>query len=194
MRMENATQDIKSIQDLLTQNFTFYSLDFLTEYLRSSRQIYNQTISLNLQEFENFRFQLLDPKNNFALLASEDHVAYWNKIGFPDIFFNTCPEKVTAVNLCIYFPKKSCLIKEINKKIFEMTDNGFLNIFTMQTIDKTYLKRKKFSQEPKKLNFQQLSGGYQLFMFGMSLSVIVFVIEVVCGFVKLKKVKNLKKI
>lgn len=192
--MENSTQDIKTINDLLTQNFSFYSLNILTGYLRSFPQIYNQTISLNLQEFEDFRFQLLNPKNNFALLASEDHVAYWNKIGFPEIFFNICPEKVTAVNLCIYFPKNSCLIKQINKKIFQMSDYGFLSIFMVQTIDKTYLKRKKFAQEPKKLNFKQLSGGYQLYVVGIGISLIVFMVEVVLGAERWKRgMKKLRK-
>lgn len=194
--MENGTQDIKRIDDLLTRNFSFYSLDILTEFLQSFPRIYNKTISLNLQEFENFRFQLLDPQKNFALLASEDHVSSWNKLGYPDIFFNTCPEKVTAVNLCIYFPKNSCLIKEINKKIFEMTDNGFLQIFMIQTIDKTYLKKREVLQEPKKLNFQQLSGGCHLYVIGIILSFLVFIIEAIFGVEKSKrsqKVRNTKK-
>lgn len=179
--MENATHDVYKLKDLMVRNYSFYALDSLMRFLKHFPAIHNRTTPLNLRDFEDFRFKLLDTRQNLALLASEDHVAYWNKLGFPDTFFNFCPEKVTAVNLCIYLPKYSCLTKEINKQIFDMADNGFMHIFMIQTIDKAYLKRKTFAQEPKKLNINQLSGGIQLYILGIMMSLVVFWCELIFG-------------
>lgn len=177
MQMENTTQDIKKVQDLINQNYSFFALDSLM-YLLKNTLTYNLTTPLNLKDFEDFRFKLLDTSQNFALLASEDHVAYWNKIGFPGIFFKFCPERVTSVNLCIYLPKNSCLTEEVNEHIFRMKDNGFMHVFTVQTVQKEYLRRKNLSQEPKKLNLTQLRGANGIYFVGIFWSFIAFLWEV----------------
>ena len=104
MRMEEQPQDIKGMKDMLHKNFSLYTLDAIRVYLQPFEFLYNRTIPLTFHQFEDF-WQNLSTGNNIAVLTSEDHVAYWNKIGYPNSYITFLPEKQTTVNLVIYFQK-----------------------------------------------------------------------------------------
>ncbi|XP_070507820.1 uncharacterized protein [Chironomus tepperi] len=89
MRMEDQPREIKNIKDMMDRNFTLYTLDAIRVYLQPFEYIYNNTIPLAVHQFADF-WQNLSVGNNIAILTSEDHVAYWNKIGFPNSYY---PEK-----------------------------------------------------------------------------------------------------
>lgn len=180
MRMEEQPQEVKKIFELARNKFDFYALDSLKEYLDQVQNSSKWVTPLSVTDFEKFRFRL-NRERNLALMTSEDHIAYWNKIGFPRDFFYFLPEKVSTVNLGIYFPKSSCLINVINKKIFELTDNGLMDIFRYQTIEKSYLKKRNYQREPKQLGIRHIRGGLYLLEIGMLVSLVVFVVEVIWG-------------
>ncbi|CAG9810841.1 unnamed protein product [Chironomus riparius] len=180
IRMEEQPQDVKDMKDMMNRNFKLYTLDAIKIYLQPFEFIYNHTIPLTVHEFEDF-WKNLSTGNNIAVLTSEDHVAYWNKIGYPNSFVSFLPEKQTAVNLVMYFQKTSCLTDAINKKIFEMNDNGLMDVFRIQTIDKSYLKRKTVIREPQQLRLRQIEGGNMLLQLGLIISGFVFVGEVIWG-------------
>lgn len=180
MRMEDQPQEVKDMKDMMDKKFSLYTLDAISVYLRPFEFIYNQTIPLAVHQFEDF-WQNLSSGHNIAILTSEDHVAYWNKLGYPNSYVSFLPEKQTTVNLVMYFQKTSCLIDAINKKIFEMNDNGLMEIFRIQTIDKSYLKRKIVIREPQRLRLRQIEGGNLMLQLGLFLGGIVFVGEVIWG-------------
>jgi hypothetical protein len=181
MKMENQTNDLKSFRELMAKNFTLYSLDAMTDFIKKWPRIAQKTISIGVNDFEKIKTRILSTEENIALLATEDQVAYWNKMEFPHNFYHTLPQKLTTVNLCLYLPKTSPLIEEINKNIFNMYDNGFLDVFKRQAIDMSFLRAKKLRKEPKNLNFNQLKGAWYIFVISLGFSVIVFIFELIIG-------------
>lgn len=177
MRMDEHPQEVESLNDMLINNFEFYGFDTLNAFMNQVDFNVNRINSLNIQEFQKFRHKFKE-NTKLALLTSEDHVAYWNKIGFPNDFFTVCQEKITAINLGIYFRKDSCLISAFSNTIFEMTDTGLMDVYRVQTIDKIYLKRKYVKREPDQLRMRHIRGGNFLIQIGLVFSVAVFLGEV----------------
>lgn len=171
---------------MMEKNFSLYALDNLKIFIGNHTAVTRQTKFLNVDEFQRFPFEVLTKERNVALLATEDHVAYWNKLAHPSHFFNILPERLTTINLCIYTPRISCLTPAISNMIFSMSDGGLLDIFKIQTIDMSYLKAKKMKREPKQLTLKQLEGGRYLFWFGIFSSFGCFLIELVVGWIKKK--------
>jgi hypothetical protein len=143
-------------------------------------------VPLNLQQFEEFHVKMDQGGRKVALLASEDHVAYWNKLGRPFTFYRTCPEKMTTVNVCIYLPKSSCFTAEINRRIFQYSASGLMDVFSYQTIDLSYLKQKNFKEDPRQLNVNQLAGAFYFLFNGNFLSIFVFFCEIFIHFLWVK--------
>lgn len=117
-----------------------------------------------------------------AFVSSEDHVAYWNKLGFPNEFYTICNTKIKVINLCIYMRKNSCLTAEINRQILGFNANGLMRIWALQYIDRAYLKERVKDPEPQQLQINQLLGGFQLYAGGIAIGFVVFILEIIIKF------------
>ncbi|KAG5666628.1 hypothetical protein PVAND_014644 [Polypedilum vanderplanki] len=162
---------------MLDKNFTFYALDTFTGVISSPR-VKERTTFLNIQNFHKFPFENLTSMDKVALLATEDHVAYWNKIGQSEHFFSVCPEVYKTVNLAIYFNKNSSMKFTSDDLVMQLIDFGFIEIFRKTTIDYSYLRQKNKENQPKKLKVEQFVGCFYLSAFGLFYSCTVFVYEI----------------
>lgn len=141
-------------------------------------------------EISPLREKTLDADFKGALLSSEEHVAFSNKAGFPDRFFHHTDEVFFVFNLVVFMHRQSCLTEEINRYILSFGSNGLLDKWMREFVDESYLKERNLDT-PKKLEFSQLLGCFELLFIGLMLSAISFVLEVFskCSF-KLRKLIN----
>lgn len=123
------------------------------------------------------REKLVDADFKGGLLSSEEHVAFSNKAGAPNKFFHHTDEVFFVFNLVIFLHRQSCLTEEINRYILIFGSNGLLEKWMSEFVDMSYL-RKRVVDTPKKLEFDQLLGSFELLGIGLSLSAIAFVLEV----------------
>lgn len=123
------------------------------------------------------REKLVDADFKGGLLSSEEHVAFSNKAGAPNKFFHHTDEVFFVFNLVVFLHRQSCLTEEINRYILIFGSNGLLEKWMSEFVDMSYLK-KRVVDTPKKLEFDQLLGSFELLGIGLSLSVIAFVLEV----------------
>lgn len=136
------------------------------------------------------RENILNADFKGALLSSEEHVAFSNKAGFPDKFFHHTEEVFFVFNLVIFMHRLSCLTEEINRYILNFGSNGLLNKWMEEFVDNSYLKE-KIVILPKRLEFNQLLGSFEVLGIGLTLSAITFVLEVFSNcFLRLKKAIN----
>ena len=75
--------------------------------------------------------------------------------------------------------KNSCLTAEINRQILGFNSNGLMRIWALQYIDRTYLKERVIDPEPQKLQINQLLGGFQLYAGGITIGLVVFILEII---------------
>lgn len=121
--------------------------------------------------------KLLNPEFKGAFISSEDHVAYWNKIAFPNSFYTICDAKLKTINLCLYMKKNSCIKAELDRQILGFNANGLMKIWSNQYIDRAYLKERLIDPEPKQLQINQLLGGFQLYAGGNVIAFGVLILE-----------------
>lgn len=186
LQMGNTHQDIHNLSALIKNNYKLFVVDVLVEHILPFEKVLKNSVFLDNKQFDDTKLSLLDVNNRSALLASEDHVAYWNKIGFPDTFYEVCPQRVTTISLCLYFHKTSCLTKEIDKNIFAYNSNGLMQFWKQFYSDRTYLAKKNLAKAPKQLKLDELLGGCYFYLFGLTLAIVCFMVELVSkGFKRL---------
>lgn len=120
---------------------------------------------------------LLNPEFKGAFISSEDHVAYWNKLGFPHRYYTICETKLKTINLCLYMKKNSCIKAELDRQILGFNANGLMKIWSYQYIDRAYLKERIIDPEPRQLQINQLFGGFQLYAGGIVIAFGVLILE-----------------
>ncbi|CAO1409276.1 unnamed protein product [Diamesa serratosioi] len=162
MKLDPREQIAGSVQEMMERNYLFYMRVTSIEHVNQFPDILKRTVFLTIEDATNYRFKLLDPNFKGTLLTSEDHTAYWNKLNMAKDFFHILKSRLTTFNLCIIFPKGSCLVPGVNEKILEFYANGFIKVMASQTIDKKYLIEPVVAPKTKRLEMKQLLGGFQL--------------------------------
>lgn len=178
-----SNRDIISINQLIKGNYSFMVLEALKEFTDNFPKISKNSVILKKGRFIEIRHLLLDSEVKRALLASEDHVAYWNKRHFPEEIFDVVDEKASSINLVMYLHKTSCLTSEFSRQILNFNSVGLVKIFKQVYIDKKYSKP-QVDREPKKLTNTHLEGAFELLAIGIASSFCCFLIEVLLKIIK----------
>lgn len=139
--------------------------------------IISRSVFLNIQDANNYRFKLLDPNFKGTLLTSEDHTAYWNQLNHSKNFFHILDSRLTTFNLCILFPKRTCLTPEVNDKILAFYANGLLHEIASNFIDKKHLTEPVAIVKTNQLDMDELAGGFQLLACGICICIGIFLLE-----------------
>lgn len=169
---------IQSMNEMVEENFTFFVLDAMRDNVELSKDLSGKFLVLDNRQFEAYRDFLQQHDAKLTILASEDHVAYWNKDDYPNVFFNMCKEKLTAINLCLFLHKTSCLTAEMSKYILDFSANGFIKLFQNLYIDKSYLNEKFLDSGPKALTMEHLRGALYFLFGGLVISLSCFIAEI----------------
>lgn len=179
LQLDVRNEKVKNMHEMLNQNYRFLVLDAVKEYVEYLPRVSKRSITMWYSQFERNRTLLLTSDNKVTMLASEDHVSYWNKKISSGKFFNTIKEKLSAINLVLYLHRTSCLTPELSRNILNFNANGLLQIFKQHFIDKAYLKPKLIDNEPKKLTLSNLSGVFYVILIGHILATICFLLELI---------------
>ncbi|CAO1409694.1 unnamed protein product [Diamesa serratosioi] len=178
MQMDSRTPVVASIDEMVRSGYKFYFFKNNYEHVSRLKKVMKRLIFVERETLPLIWADLLIPEFKGALLSSQDHVAYWNKNGFPVKFYTTCKAPLKTINLCIYMKKHSCLTAEINRHILRYNANGLIKIWASQYIDHAYLKERVDDREPQKLQFHQLLGGFQMYAVGIIIGFGVLILEI----------------
>ncbi|CAO1394437.1 unnamed protein product [Diamesa hyperborea] len=182
MQMDSRTPVKENIHEMIEAGYHFYMYKNAFEHVNNFPWISSRSVFINRTDKTNILVKLLGSDFKGAFVSSEDHVAYWNKLGFPNQFYTICNTKIKVINLCIYMRKNSCLTAEINRQILGFNANGLMRIWALQYIDRAYLKERVKDPEPQQLQINQLLGGFQLYTGGITIGFVVFILEIIIKF------------
>lgn len=168
-------------EEMNANNYTFHVLDVMKEFMDNFPILAKRSQVLTYEMLNANRSLIVESGKKLAVLASEDHVAFWNKVLYPHYFFNTAEEKAATLNLVAYLHKTSCLTREFTRVMLELTAVGLIDAIEKQYIDKSYLKKKKIKREPEVITIKQLAGTFLFWTIGAIASVTVFISELIFG-------------
>lgn len=123
-----------------------------------------------------------------------DEVLSSNKQHFREYSFRVLSESLFTSQACWAFPKSSFLINTFDRRLERFAENGMIDFLTMKYMDPRYLKPIEAKQGPKKINLDQLLGSFEILIFGNSIAVVLFALEIVAKKFEvtiLKKMLNL---
>jgi hypothetical protein len=170
--------EYETTKELLNNNFTFYVLGSSKDFLVGMRRVYSQVIVVtNASQFGALTDKTMDTSSKIALFTSEDHLAWRNIIASPHKFYHHARETIFRSNIVIYMHKQSCLVEEINKIILNLLSGGLIRQFASNFINPSFLRR-EYDSTTKSLNLEQLNGAFDILAVGLSVSCVVFTIEV----------------
>lgn len=176
MRDTIREREVRTADEMIEQNFKFYMMGSSKALLINLPLVLDRAVYKSRTDFSLMFNEVVKPEFKGALLSSVDHIAYRNIQASPHKFFRYAPEIIMTYNIVIYMHKQTCLATQFNSMIMNLMNGGLVHNWATKFIDLKYLKRNPTSKA-KSLNFQQLSGAFQLFAAGLLLSLFVFLYE-----------------
>lgn len=148
----------------------------------------------------------LDVNFKGSLMISLSEVLYRNQVHFKEFFYKVCrvgnlsltelpcltnvfQEFYSMTPVSMYFPKHSFLIENFNEKLMLFNSAGLIQYWASAHMDMKYLNFNTAVLGPKKINFQNLSAIFQIFLGGLMLSFAVFLGEILW-----KKIRRCRQI
>lgn len=119
----------------------------------------------------------LDSSFQGGICSSLDEVLYLNKLNFKNFTYRVLPEYLFNFNNVIYLQKNSPYLQAFNDKLSWLKSGGIIDYLISEYLNMLYLNEKRVSSGPRKLNINNLSGGFQAWLIGCGISFFVFIIE-----------------
>lgn len=186
--------ELETIDEMLKEKFTFYVRDTL-EYSIKHMSFYNRYELFILQIFY-FNFKnifstkvvksdeystlipnTLNPSYKSGVIVPVMEVIYSNLINQKNFTLKILKEHLMDVPIVYYFPKHFHLLDEIDEKMGIYKAAGLVSLWMDKYLDKKYLHIEEPTTGPRVMNLKDLRGGVEMFIFGIILSAIIFVIE-----------------
>lgn len=184
MQMKIREPEIKSTDEIIAKNFTFYMLKSSKAVLMELPKILELAAFTSVADYANKLDQAQDPEFKGAILSSKDHLAYRNIKAFPNKFYRHAPETIFNNNIVVYMRKHSCLTFQINQVMIYLVNGGLIEKWASLYIDKNFLKHRS-TPKAISLTMQQLYGAFQLLLLGLCISFAFFLIENLLPYYKL---------
>lgn len=135
----------------------------------------------------------LNPSFKGGVIQPLLEVIYANQLNYKNHTFNVLQEYLLDVQIVFYFPKSFYLTKPIDLKIGVLKAAGLVNLWMERYIDRSYIKIKQLKTKAKIMNIQQLSGGFQILVLGLTIATVAFISELISQFVKFTYIRALLK-
>lgn len=119
-----------------------------------------------------------DPYFDAAIVKSLTSIKYHNQNVTADERFKFCKETLITIPIVIYTRKSFFLIDALNEHFENFKAAGLLSKWYKEDINQDLLDE-KIADVPKVFAIQDLLGCFQVWCFGLFISIVVFVIEFV---------------
>lgn len=124
-----------------------------------------------------YYWNLNDPFFNGALATSLDKTNELNHQNYGNYTSEICLNCLFPYQYGIYFRLNSYLVLPFNYLINQLQASGLVNYWESQSMNKKYFNPMPTPKEPKKLNLQQLAGGFIILMAGLFAALFIFILE-----------------
>ncbi|KAG5675518.1 hypothetical protein PVAND_005414 [Polypedilum vanderplanki] len=178
MRGDFRESHVKTIEAMAKRDFKFHVVKSSLDSVHELPEVMNRISIIERGDFPKIKDKLMDSNYKAGVLGSEEHVAWLNQKETPEKFYHYTEEVVSVFNLCIYMHRQTCLAHNVNENIIKLTNSGLMESWKKKFVDRSYLKL-RINEEPKQLDNEKLAGAYKLLIYGLIISFIVFIVELI---------------
>lgn len=125
-----------------------------------------------------------DPSFKGSIAIAKEIIIYRNQK--EKINLRILKERIASLNIVMYTPKNSYLVDALNSKIETFNSAGLIAYWQSKVVDLNLHNQHECEIGQQKLTFQQLSGSFQLLVFGILLALAVFFCELTSHYCRWK--------
>jgi Ligand-gated ion channel len=165
--------EVKSIDQMIQNNFKFYIVPTSYDLIKSSPEIANRA---EFFQKDNFYLNLtLDGSEKIAAIETNSRIM--TKIQKMNTTFILCKERLMSLQMVWYLRKNSMYTEVLNEKINWLMSSGIFRYWVKQEFGNGLLK-KSDGVKLNKINLDHLSGIFYILFFGYFLATLAFIVEI----------------
>lgn len=145
-------------------------------------------VAVNSTTYERMKRVTLNPKSKTAVTSSVEQILYFNKLNYKNMTLTVCKEFLFTFQYGIYLRKNSFLETPYNQKIRNLKSSGLINFWASDYIRQEFMNIKIRDDSPKKLNIDQLMGGFEVWFIGIATGLIILAFEVAAVRMRFSKI------
>ncbi|XP_059619126.1 glutamate receptor U1-like [Phlebotomus argentipes] len=170
---------VDTFEEMLNEGFRIYGVEGSRKYFDSLTRYKSMFVTKSSEEIENLRFRMADHDFKGAVVTTALVVAYMNeKYAKDGISFRVAKEQIIQMYICIYVRKYSYLTKAFDGELWKYIESGLINKWSSLYYDMKNLNMESQKSAPQALNIDQLNGIFLAYILFISLSCLVFVLEI----------------
>lgn len=191
LQADDRNKEVQTIDELVERNFKVHMLPSSIEHtqnmkFRSQRVVVNSTI------LEKKKMETINPHSNIAVTSSIEQILYFNKMNYKNMTTLTvCREYLFTFQYGIYFRKDSFLSEIFSEKISIFKESGLIDFWASNLISSKFLNIQLPSETPRKLNIEQLMGGFEVLFIGLTVGFFLYVLELAAIRFHITKLQNI---
>jgi hypothetical protein len=142
---------------------------------------------IDLADVDNYCRKTLDPNFKGVVFQYITNALYSNQQNFKRFTYKICPEPLMTNHLIIYFRKNFYLVDEISERILRLRSTGIFNFFISKYAEAKFMKVDSDNTGPSQLTVYHFIGIIQLWIFGLGVSSVLFLVEVCVHWIRRRK-------
>ncbi|XP_037043437.1 uncharacterized protein LOC119079565 [Bradysia coprophila] len=173
----------QSIEEIIDRGYAVYSLTLYENYLNLSHHSFASRKFVNLSDFDVLLEKISNANFKGALMHTGSLLMYNNGLKdrkFTNVF---CKEDFMTISMVAYLPKNSYLTEVVNEKIGLFHNAGLIDIWDRRSKNTTQTIVEE-ENSLKDLSVSDLKAIFQLYLMALSLSIVMFIGEIVYENVK----------
>lgn len=190
LQADDRNKEVQSIDELVEKKFEVYMMPSSIEHTQNMK-FRDKRVVVNSTVLEVKRQQTVNPLSRAAVSSSMEQVLYFNKMNYKNMTLTVCKEFLYTFQYGIYFRKNSFLEEGFNEKISILKSSGLIDFWASDYINTKYLNIQIRDGLPKKLNIEQLRGGFEVLFIGLAVGSIILLLEVVSTWLRIRKLQQL---
>lgn len=190
LQADDRNKEVQSIDELVEKNFKVYILPSSLEHTQNMK-FRKERIVVNSTVIGEKILETVDPMFNAAVTSSMEQILYFNKMNYKNFTLTICKEFLFTFQYGIYFRKNSYLEGVFNKKISILKSSGLIDFWASDFISSKFLNIKIHDGSPRKLNVEQLLGGFEVLGIGLVIGLMLLLCEVMSKRLRLIRMQRL---
>lgn len=110
-------------------------------------------------------------------------ILYENLINEKNFTLRICAESMHSTLLTFYFTKNFYLVNEFNELISNFQSAGLIGYVMSKYVGMSSATKIE-KQPPSALTYENIEGFFELFYYGLGLSIVIFILESILGLIK----------
>lgn len=190
LQSDERNKEVQSIDELVAKHFKVHMMPSSIEHTQNMK-FKNQRVVVNSTILEVKKQETMNPLSKTAVTSSIEQILFYNKISYKNSTTLTiCKEFLFTFQYGIYFRKNSFLEERFNEKISMFKSSGLIDFWASDYISSRYLNIKLQDELPRKLNIEQLMGGFQVLFIGLGVGFFIFLVEVISTSLRMRKMNQ----